>query len=295
MNGATRRQRVATYAVILREVGDEVEVLLSRLAPRIVRHELWTLPGGGLEHGESPREGLVREIWEETGLHAQVGERPDVLSQHRPEAEFEGQVTDFHALRIVHDAWVPRDAPEPRVVEVDGSTVDARWHSLEAVRAGRVPVTPVVSEALELRVPRRVQRVSAYARLRDGEKILLTRLSEHSAHPGAWTLPGGGVEFAESPETALVREVAEETGLECTPGALVGVHDTHFTGTAPSGQVQDFHGIHLVFDATSSGPLASPPRDSDVSTADVAWVPVADVESGFVEVLDVVRFALVRP
>lgn len=285
---------MASYAVILRETEHGVQILLSRLAPRIARHELWTLPGGGLEHGEDPRDALVREIWEETGLPATVGDKPDVLSQHRPEADFDGELTDFHALRIVHDAWVPRDAPPPRVVEVDGSTVDAAWHPLEAVRHGRVPVTPVVSEALALRVPRRVQRVSAYARLvRDGQ-VLLTRLSDHSAHPGWWTLPGGGVEHGEQPADALVREVAEETGLRCEPGALLGVHDTHFTGTAPSGQVQDFHGIHLVYDATVAAWMDPAPVDSDASTAAVAWVDVGEVLAGRVEALGVVRFALER-
>ena len=28
----------------------------------------WTLPGGGLEAGETPAEAAVREVWEETGL-----------------------------------------------------------------------------------------------------------------------------------------------------------------------------------------------------------------------------------
>ena len=31
------------------------------------------LPGGGMEHGESPLETVVREVWEECGLEAQVG------------------------------------------------------------------------------------------------------------------------------------------------------------------------------------------------------------------------------
>ena len=39
----------------------------------MVRHveptrSYWTLPGGGLEAGETPAEAAVREVWEETGL-----------------------------------------------------------------------------------------------------------------------------------------------------------------------------------------------------------------------------------
>ena len=59
MGSLPRRQRVGAYAVILRERGGLVEVLLSRLAPRVSRTELWTLPGGGVDHGEDPRDALV--------------------------------------------------------------------------------------------------------------------------------------------------------------------------------------------------------------------------------------------
>ena len=51
-----KRQRVGAYAVILR--GDQI--LLSRLAPSISPEELWTLPGGGLDHGEDPRVAVLR-------------------------------------------------------------------------------------------------------------------------------------------------------------------------------------------------------------------------------------------
>ena len=73
-----QQQRVAAYAVILR--GDRI--LLSRLAPRITPDELWTLPGGGLDHGENPRDAVIREIREETGLDAMVGETARVYSAH---------------------------------------------------------------------------------------------------------------------------------------------------------------------------------------------------------------------
>lgn len=283
-----RRQRVAAYAVVVRAG----EVLLCRIAPRISPREQWTLPGGGLDHGEDPRDAVVREVHEETGLHAQVGETARVYSWHRPRARQDGAEQDFHALRIVYEGWVPVDAPPPHVVEVDGSTVDAAWHPIDDVVAGRVPVSPMVTQALADHRPFRLQRIAAYARiLRDGQ-ILLTRLSPRAAHPGAWTLPGGGIDHGESPALALSREVQEECGVACEVGALLGVHDTHFAGTAPSGRWEDYHGIHLVHAARIASDARPRVAEVDGTTDEVAWVSLTDIETGRVEVLDVVRYAL---
>ena len=295
MGSLPRRQRVAAYAVILRERGGRVEILLSRLAPRVSRSELWTLPGGGVDHGEDPRDALIREVQEETGLDATVGDRARVYSAHMPRAPRDGQLVDAHAIRLVYEGWVPPDAPVPRVVEVDGSTIEAAWKALDDVAAGVVPVSSVVTEALVDHQPFRLQRVAAYAvvtRCPEGRgEVLLTRLSPSAAHPGRWTLPGGGVDHGEHPAVALAREVEEECGLACEVGELVGVHDTHFSGTAPSGRIEDYHGVHLLYRASVAD---GEPRvvEVDGTTAAVAWVPVADIASGEVDVLDVVTHAL---
>ncbi|GIM65436.1 hypothetical protein Pve01_85960 [Planomonospora venezuelensis] len=285
---------MAAYAVILRERGGAVEILLSRLAPRVSRSELWTLPGGGVDHGEDPRDALIREVQEETGLDATVGDRARVYSAHMPRSPRDGQLVDAHAIRLVYEGWVPPDSPAPRVVEVDGSTIEAAWKTLAEVASGAVPVSSVVTEALVDHQPFRLQRVAAYAvvtRRREGEQVLLTRLSGSAAHPGRWTLPGGGVDHGEHPSVALAREVEEECGLACEVGALLGVHDTHFAGTAPSGRIEDYHGVHLLYRASVAD---GEPRvvEVDGTTDAVAWVPTADVASGQVDVLDVVTYAL---
>jgi 8-oxo-dGTP diphosphatase len=181
------------------------QVLLSRLAAYLAPTERWTLPGGGIDFGEHPRDAVVREIHEETGLRAQVGEHAWIDS-----ALITGAEGERHAVRIVYDGWVGPDAPEPRVLETDGSTVDARWHPLDDVLSGGVPVVQLVRDALAAHLPTKRQRLAAKALIRRGDRVLLARLSANAVETGRWTLPGGGVDHGESPETALVREVADD-------------------------------------------------------------------------------------
>lgn len=125
-------QRVAAYAVIIR---DHL-ILLSRLAPSITPRELWTLPGGGIDFGEDPAAAVVREVHEETGLMAQVGRPIHIGSAQR----IVDENVDMHSVRIVFAATVPADSPAPRVIEVDGSTIEARWHRLGDVLDRSVPL-----------------------------------------------------------------------------------------------------------------------------------------------------------
>ena len=46
-------------------------------------------------------------------------------------------------------------------------------------------------------------------------------LLERAAHPGFWQSVTGSLESGETPIEAAVREVAEETGIACTPADLV--------------------------------------------------------------------------
>jgi ADP-ribose pyrophosphatase YjhB (NUDIX family) len=291
-------QRVAAYAVIVRTPpGAGPEILLSRLAKRLTSKELWTLPGGGLEHGEDPRDAVVREVHEETGLDVVIGETARVYSYHQRNSWRQGRRADAHALRIVYDGWVPVDSPVPHVVEVDGSTMEAAWKPLADVEAGRVPVVGLVTEVLAEHRPFQMQRVAAYAlAVRDGaagRELLLTRNSVRGPHPGWWTLPGGGIDHGEDPRDALVREVREETGLECTPAEVLDVTSTHFEGTAPSGRREDFHALQIVFDATV-GDGEPEVLEVDGTTDRAAWVPLAELDSADLRVRPVVRTALAR-
>lgn len=116
----------------------------------------------------------------------------------------------------------------------------------------------------------------------DGEEILLTRMSERTRIPGRWTLPGGGVDHGEDPRAALVREVFEETGLHARPGAVVEVGSTHFTGPRADGLVEDYHGIHLIFEAAlepDSVGVEPAVTEPDSSTDRARWWPVGQART----------------
>jgi 8-oxo-dGTP diphosphatase len=92
-------------------------------------------------------------------------------------------------------------------------------------------------------------RVSAYALIHDSGRILLCRLSKEVPRwEGRWTLPGGGLDFGESPEDAVVREVGEETGYQVRVKSLAAIDSIHDTSGS-----EDFHGIRIIYHADVVG------------------------------------------
>jgi len=113
------------------------------------------------------------------------------------------------------------------------------------------------------------QRLAAYGLVVSEGRVLLTRASSSSDFPGAWSLPGGGVDHGEHPEQTVVREFLEETGLavavdgECA--VFSDVMDIPHKGIR-------LHHVRLCYRVTVVGGTL---RNEYHGTTDlVRWVPV---------------------
>lgn len=65
----------------------------------------WTLPGGGIDRGESAAEAAVRELWEETGAHAEIVGEPFVLRGQS------GKDADCFPMRLLRQDASPEGRP----------------------------------------------------------------------------------------------------------------------------------------------------------------------------------------
>jgi len=98
------------------------------------------------------------------------------------------------------------------------------------------------------------------------DRLLLIRRG-HGPAAGEWSVPGGRVEAGEPLEAAVVREVAEETGLHVVVDELLGWVERHH---------EDTHYVILDFRVTVLDPDTPPCAGDDA--AEAAWVALTDVD-----------------
>ena len=111
-------------------------------------------------------------------------------------------------------------------------------------------------------------RLSVKILIFDSDKnfLLLKRSLNSKGNPGRWEPPGGKIDPGESFDTAILREVAEETGLTASI--------QHVAGTAES-ELPKLKIIHLILEGKlESGQV----RLSDEHT-DFVWVNIEKLKS----------------
>jgi RimJ/RimL family protein N-acetyltransferase/8-oxo-dGTP pyrophosphatase MutT (NUDIX family) len=169
----------------------------------------WALYAGHRGQGIATR--AVRMLADyaltETGQHG--------LGMDRVEAKVEPENT--RSLRVATRAGLRREGVR-RVTPGTGDRAETSEYVVLARLAADPPVTDPQSfrALLNSFLPRK--RAIAQLLIRDPEaRVLLCQLT----YKQDWDLPGGVVEVGESPQLAVGREVAEELGLDITPGELL--------------------------------------------------------------------------
>lgn len=123
--GAIRKSlRVGAYGICV----EDDKILLARFTGTSVPR--WTLPGGGLDHGEDPADGVLRELTEETGYTGRVLSLLGVHSLHLPTRDWDGEIVDHQSLRILYRVEVTGGELRD---EVGGSTDRAAWFPLDDI------------------------------------------------------------------------------------------------------------------------------------------------------------------
>ena len=98
-------------------------------------------------------------------------------------------------------------------------------------------------------------RVRSCGILIEGNSILLVNQKGLNDEPNWWSPPGGGVDYGETIEEALIREFREETGLKIEVGSLI---ETSEYIKAP------FHAIELFYAVKQTGGELTIGRDPEL-------------------------------
>jgi len=116
--------------------------------------------------------------------------------------------------------------------------------------------------------------LAAFAAVRNsaGELLLVRRIDD-----GNWELPGGRIEVGESVSEAVVREVAEESGITIALIGFVGVYsDPSHVLVDPGGSIHQQ--VALCFHAVPALPdTGGQPRPDGIETDAAAWYGNADI------------------
>lgn len=218
------RFMVAVGAVIQHTNTGKI-LLIKRSTMHDFRDGEWEIIYGRIDQHEDPDHGLLREVREETGITDLTIH--DILTSwhiYRGERRVENDLigityactTNSETVQLSHEhadyKWVtPEEALE--LVTVEGIKRDVRAfmkRSAPTVTVGRDVVGVGVGALI----------------VNEHNQVLLSlRGPKAKNEVGKWEIPGGAVEFGETFEEALRREIKEEIGVDIAVGEMLQLCD----------------------------------------------------------------------
>lgn len=116
-----------------------------------------------------------------------------------------------------------------------------------------------------------------------GSKGILLVRRDKEPGKGLWSIPGGGVEIGETQEQALVREVFEETGVECRTIKLLSTTDIIYPD---EGGKIEYHYLlnHYVVEALTEDIIPESP-EAEVKWFNIDDLPYAEMPKAILDVI----------
>jgi 8-oxo-dGTP diphosphatase len=122
------RTVLVTAAIVI----ERGRVLLSQRKPGTHLEGKWEFPGGKVQPGEDPRDGLRRELAEELGIEVTVGDVIDVAFHRYDDV-------DRAVLLLFFEASRTPGSSEPRAIDVAAFA----WSGIEELDPARFPPADV--------------------------------------------------------------------------------------------------------------------------------------------------------
>lgn len=115
--------------------------------------------------------------------------------------------------------------------------------------------------------------------------LLVRRITEPSA--GLWSIPGGAIEVGEHQEMTAVREVKEETGIDCRLKRMIDTFDVILPDSR--GEIE----YHFVLNHYLAEEIGGSLR-AEIPEAEVGWfhldkLPVSEMPPPIIELLESVK------
>ncbi len=234
------RPYIAVNAVFLDVKEGRQHILLGK-RKGVAGQGKYYLPGGHIKMNESIQEACRREVLEECGVHVTVGTCLWIEENYKGphHITFYYQVTLEHKTDEIVNVepekcegwnWYPLDNP-PAPLWVTLGTFIREYTNRERIKRFGGEGDDFIGNAA----------VALVVRRKDGKKVemhdditlnpqdldvLLQKRSEKTRDKNkAWSCPGGGMNWGERVIDTLIRETAEEIGVEPEVGPLLYIHE----------------------------------------------------------------------
>lgn len=160
---------------------------------------LWRHPGGRFEKNETEAEGIRREIKEELGIEIEVEKFPFATARSSYQPGYFG----FYRAKYI------KGKIKHKLDEVE----EFGWYGLDEIK--KMPLMKTTIMAYKKFMPlEKIQKIGVSGFIyKDGKVLIVRRSKKEKFMPGYYDIPGGKVEFGESLDNALRREIKEEVNL----------------------------------------------------------------------------------